>query len=226
MCFPGHLLLYSRSKTWSCWSCSNEELGYRLIRKYTKMLFKTSNLAFQWWPSVIVSYSYVWFFNWWFCVLWFFFIIIIFLNLVAHPSGQTKAYHSRLATSYLRWSCQDIEFLCFECNYKNLLVQQVLFCQAPKHNLLKKCGFMFGTEVWKLDNLDSICSSAKALFHAFSQISWDLNLRGALRVQTASPLLWSMSYFKISLKAATFAKLEFWTTTSCYYFRNPLLSKQ
>lgn len=97
-------------------------------------------------------------------------------------------------------------------------------CQVPKHNLLKKCGFMFGTEVWKSDNLDSVCRSATALFHAFSQISWDLDLRGALRVQTASPLSWSLSYFKTSLKAGTFAKSEFWTTTYCYRFRSSPLS--
>lgn len=104
---------------------------------------------------------------------------------------------------------------------KNLMVKQRLFCQAPKHNLLKKCGFMFGTEICKSDSVDSVCSSA--ILHAFSQIPWDVDFRGALRVQTDCPLAWTWSYFKTSLKTAAFAKSEFWAITYCYSFRSSVL---
>lgn len=103
------------------------------------------------------------------------------------------------------------------------MVKQALFCQAPKNSLLKKCGFVFGTEICKLDNLDSICSSPTALLHAFSQISWDMEFRGALRVQAACTVSRSCSYFKTSLKAAAFAKSELWATTHCNSFRSSVL---
>lgn len=51
---------------------------------------------------------------------------------------------------------------------------------------------------------------------------WEVDLR----VQTASLLSWSLSYFKESLKVATFAKSEFWTITYCYCFRSSVLNNR
>lgn len=107
---------------------------------------------------------------------------LIVLHLLAHPSGQTKVYQFRLTAS-----ARVLILLVLLSINQNVMVNPLLFRWASTCGLSTKCGFIFRTEVWKSDSLDSVCSSSTSLFHAFSQISWDLDLSSALRVQIAFP---------------------------------------